>query len=209
MASSAHVASNKSITNTGTRHMHQNITAFLKVLDPADNTTGGGAASALAGAMAGALVAMVARLSMGREGMEAPPFYEQIAAEAESLSGLLLAGGEEDSRAFEAVRAAFRLPKGTGEERGACASPRFRRPGSTPPACRWPTPSAAAACSSWRPRSAAGRTPTPRRTCPAPSTWRAPACWAARRTSGSTCPRSRTQQVVAELTERLGALPQE
>ena len=99
--------------------MNHAITAFLKVLDPADNTTGGGTASALAGAMAGALVAMVARLSMGREGMEAPSFYERIAAEAESLSRLLLAGGEEDSRAFEAVRAAFGTPKGTGEERGA------------------------------------------------------------------------------------------
>jgi formiminotetrahydrofolate cyclodeaminase len=49
--------------------------------------------------------------------MEAPAFYEQIAAEAESLSRLLLAGGREDSQAFEAVRAAFRLPKGSDEER--------------------------------------------------------------------------------------------
>jgi methenyltetrahydrofolate cyclohydrolase len=98
--------------------MNHNVTAFLKVLDPSDSSTGGGTASALAGAMAGALVAMVARLSAGREGMEAPHFYEQIAAEAESLSHLLLAGGEEDSRAFEAVRAAFRLPKRSDEERG-------------------------------------------------------------------------------------------
>ncbi|MFI5038230.1 MAG: cyclodeaminase/cyclohydrolase family protein, partial [Solirubrobacterales bacterium] len=38
--------------------------AYLRVLDPADNSTGGGTASAIAGAMAAALVAMVARLSM-------------------------------------------------------------------------------------------------------------------------------------------------
>jgi methenyltetrahydrofolate cyclohydrolase len=99
--------------------MNHDVTAFLKVLDPADTTTGGGAAAALAGAMAGALVAMVARLSPGREGTEAPSFYERIATEAGSLSHLLLAGGREDFQAFEAVRAAFRLPKGTDEERGA------------------------------------------------------------------------------------------
>jgi len=48
--------------------MDANLAAFSKVLDPEDTTTGGGTASAIAGAMAGALVAMVARLPSGRDG---------------------------------------------------------------------------------------------------------------------------------------------
>ena len=94
----------------------ENITAFLKVLDPADNSTGGGTASAVAGSMAGALVAMVARLSLGKEGMEPDAFYTELGASAESLSAELFDGGREDSGAFEAVRSAFRLPKGNDEE---------------------------------------------------------------------------------------------
>jgi len=95
----------------------ENITAFLKVLDPADNSTGGGTASAVAGSMAGALVAMVARLSLGKEGMEPDAFYTELGASAENLSADLFDGGRQDSGAFEAVRSAFRLPKGNNEEK--------------------------------------------------------------------------------------------
>jgi formiminotetrahydrofolate cyclodeaminase len=67
--------------------------------------------------MAGALVAMVARLSLGKEGMEPEPFYKELGASAETLSAELFSGGREDSQAFEAVRHAFRLPKGSDEEK--------------------------------------------------------------------------------------------
>lgn len=99
--------------------MDENTSAFLKVLDPADNSTGGGTASAVAGAMAGALVAMVARLSMGKEGLEPEPFYKELGAAAETLSSELFNGGREDSQAFEAVRDAFRLPKDSDAENAA------------------------------------------------------------------------------------------
>ena len=97
--------------------MDENITAFLKVLDPADNSTGGGTASAVAGAMAGALVAMVARLSVGKEGMEPESFYKKLGTSAQILSTELFDGGREDSQAFEAVRNAFRLPKKSDAEK--------------------------------------------------------------------------------------------
>ena len=98
--------------------MDENTAAFLKVLDPADNSTGGGTASAVAGAMAAALVAMVARLSVGKEGMEEPDsFYTALGASAETLSKQLFDGGRQDSQAFEAVRNAFRLPKQSEEEK--------------------------------------------------------------------------------------------
>lgn len=99
--------------------MNDNIAAFLKVLDSDDNTTGGGTASAVAGAMAGALVAMVARLSIGKEGMEPADFYEKYVAEAQTISGELFDGGHEDSQAFLAVLASFKLPKQTDEEKAA------------------------------------------------------------------------------------------
>lgn len=97
--------------------MDSSVAAFVRVLDPEDRSTGGGTASALAGAMAAALVAMVAHLSIGKEGMEPDEFYRELGAEAESLSGELLNGGCDDTRAFEALRAAYRLPKGTQEHK--------------------------------------------------------------------------------------------
>lgn len=96
--------------------MNENLAAFLRVLDSKDNTTGGGTASAVAGAMAGALIAMVARLSIGKKGMEVQEFYDATIKASESLSQALFDGGKEDSQAFEAVRAAYRLEKQTDEE---------------------------------------------------------------------------------------------
>lgn len=97
--------------------MEENIVAFLKVLDPTDNFTGGGTASAVAGAMAAALVAMVARLSIGRKGMERDAYYGDIDSEAKALSMELFIGGRQDSQAFEAVRASYKLPEETDKQK--------------------------------------------------------------------------------------------
>jgi formiminotetrahydrofolate cyclodeaminase len=96
--------------------MADNTKAFLRVLDSSENTTGGGSASAVAGAMAAALVAMVARLSIGKKGLEEEEFYRQIIKEAESLSKKLIDGGSEDSEAYIGIREAYRLPKETEEQ---------------------------------------------------------------------------------------------
>ncbi|MFO7706854.1 MAG: cyclodeaminase/cyclohydrolase family protein [Desulfobacterales bacterium] len=93
------------------------LKAFLCVLDPCDTSTGGGTASAVAGAMAAALVAMVARLSLGKTKVEPAPFYQSIADEAEALSRNLSQGAGDDSESFEAVRATLRMPKQSEEER--------------------------------------------------------------------------------------------
>ncbi len=90
--------------------MNDNTSAFLKVLDPNDNSTGGGTASAVAGAMAAALVAMVARLSLDREGSQETSFYQDLISEAEGLAKDLFTGGRKDSEAFKAVSTAYKLP---------------------------------------------------------------------------------------------------
>lgn len=93
------------------------VDAFLKVLDPEDNATGGGAASAVAGAMAAGLAGMVARVSKGKPDMEPDDFYEGIDESARRLSKLLMTGARDDSAAFERVMAAYRMPKASDGEK--------------------------------------------------------------------------------------------
>ena len=96
--------------------MNDNIAAFQKILDPNDNSTGGGSASAVVGAMAAALVAMVARLSIGREGSKEASFYQTLISEAERLATELFTGSRKDSEAFAHVMASFKMPKETVEQ---------------------------------------------------------------------------------------------
>lgn len=99
--------------------MQPNISAFLKVLDPADNSVGGGTASAVAGAMAASLVAMVARLSIGRDGPESDEDYQETAERCAALATDLFAGGAQDAEAYLAVVGAFRLPKESAAQKEA------------------------------------------------------------------------------------------
>lgn len=95
----------------------EDVAAFLKVMDPADDRTGGGTASAVAGAMGAGLVGMVARVSIGREGLGPAEVYREIDAGARRLTTELMAGGREDAEAFGAVMRAYGLPKGTEAEK--------------------------------------------------------------------------------------------
>ncbi|MBI2941592.1 MAG: cyclodeaminase/cyclohydrolase family protein [Chloroflexi bacterium] len=81
---------------------------------------GGGGAAALAGALGAALVSMVSNLTVGR------PRFRDVEAEiaralaaSEEVRARLLALVDEDARAYGAVSAAYRLPRGTLEERTA------------------------------------------------------------------------------------------
>jgi formiminotetrahydrofolate cyclodeaminase len=106
---------------SGAEDRRAELDAFLRVLDPEDNAVGGGTASSVAGAMAAALVAMVARLSMGKQGLEPDSFYEPIIEDAQLLARELMEGGRADARAFDGIMVAYRLPKTNEEEQ------RFRR----------------------------------------------------------------------------------
>ena len=97
--------------------MTAQLDVLTRVLDPADNTVGGGAASGIAGAMAAALTAMAARLSVRKVVAKPEAFYRELAAEAESLTTTLFAGADEDAQAFGAVSGAYRLPIATEEQK--------------------------------------------------------------------------------------------
>ncbi len=95
--------------------MQENINAFMRVLDANDNSTGGGTASSVAGAMAAGLAAMVARLSMGKKDLAPTQHYQTIAEEAERLSQELFNGGQEDAAAFDRVATAYKMSRDTAE----------------------------------------------------------------------------------------------
>ncbi len=99
--------------------MQNNINAFLKILDTSDNSTGGGTASCVAGAMAAGLVGMVARLSVGKTDLAPPEHYQRIAVRAQQLSCELFDAGRIDSEAFAKVSAAYQMPKASPEQKQA------------------------------------------------------------------------------------------
>lgn len=88
------------------------IGAWLDALAAATPAPGGGAAAALAGAMSAALIAMAAGLTLGR------PRYADVHAEMSAVLGratalrqALTQAVEDDTAAYLAVMAAYRLPR--------------------------------------------------------------------------------------------------
>lgn len=109
---------------------------FLTRLGAKDATPGGGGAAALAGACAAALLTMVARLTAGR-----PAFarleerVQAIIQEGDRLRSELTAAIDADAVAFEAVMAAYGLPRSTATEkevRRATLQPALRGATETP-----------------------------------------------------------------------------
>ncbi|HET8712627.1 MAG TPA: glutamate formimidoyltransferase [Gemmatimonadales bacterium] len=75
-------------------------------------TPGGGSAAALAGTLAAALVAMVARLTVGRKAYaEVDARAREILDEAEQLRAELRRLVDEDAAAYEGVSRAYKIPK--------------------------------------------------------------------------------------------------
>jgi formiminotetrahydrofolate cyclodeaminase len=96
---------------------HKQIQELLEELASGSATPGGGSAAALAGAMGAALVSMVCKLTSGKPRFAAVQDELQgVLAEAEFLWRRLADLAEADSRAFDQVMAAYRLPKETPEE---------------------------------------------------------------------------------------------
>jgi formiminotetrahydrofolate cyclodeaminase len=88
------------------------LTDFVARLASGAPAPGGGSASALAGAMAAALVAMVAQLTIGRPAYAAEEGQaREILADAERLHAELLSLVQRDADAYTALVEARRLPK--------------------------------------------------------------------------------------------------
>jgi methenyltetrahydrofolate cyclohydrolase len=85
-----------------------------------DPTPGGGSAAALAGAMGAALVLMVTGMAKSRTGAaEERARLDAARGWAREAGSRLRHLVDEDSRAYDAVVAAYKLPKGTDAERAA------------------------------------------------------------------------------------------
>lgn len=97
----------------------ESVNRFVERLSSADPTPGGGSAAALAGALAAALTAMIARLSAGRGGDDAlDALFEQSMRTGDQVAAALLELVDRDAEAFDRVMAAMRLPRGSDEEKG-------------------------------------------------------------------------------------------
>jgi formiminotetrahydrofolate cyclodeaminase len=96
------------------------VGAFDAEVASASPAPGGGSAAALAGSVAAGLLAMVCRLSLGRDDIATSD--EEIAealAQSERLRTRLLELVDEDTTAFDAVLDAVRMPKAEESERTA------------------------------------------------------------------------------------------
>jgi glutamate formiminotransferase/formiminotetrahydrofolate cyclodeaminase len=94
------------------------INEFLDALAAGSPTPGGGSAAAFSGAAGAALVAMVSRLTIGKaKYADVEAQMQSTLKQVEKLRADLSAAVQQDAAAFEAVMAAFRLPKDTDEQR--------------------------------------------------------------------------------------------
>ncbi len=100
--------------------IRMNLRAFANETAKDSPAPGGGSISAYVGALGASLGTMVANLSAGKRGWD--DRLEEFSAWAEKgqqMKDALLHLVDEDTRAFNQIMAAFRLPKGTGGEKAA------------------------------------------------------------------------------------------
>ena len=96
------------------------VAAFLEAVRSPEPTPGGGSAAALAGAFGAALLAMVAAIPKPRATTD--QYVERLqaaGARCGELSARLTGLIDRDSDAYNAVVGAYRLPKGTADEKAA------------------------------------------------------------------------------------------
>lgn len=94
------------------------IKDFLNKVAGNDPVPGGGSIAALNGAVASALAAMVANLTIGKKGYEAhEELMRHISEVAMDGKDALLEYVDRDSQAYDKVFACFKMPKATEEEK--------------------------------------------------------------------------------------------
>jgi formiminotetrahydrofolate cyclodeaminase len=99
-------------------YLDGSVRDLLQAFSAPEPTPGGGSAAALAGAVGAALLVMVASLPRTRSDAETErDSLGRVLAPLRQARDRLAALVEEDARAYQAVVAAYRLPKATVEER--------------------------------------------------------------------------------------------
>lgn len=102
----------------GKRLIQKNLRAFADETASESPAPGGGSVSAYVGALGVSLAAMVANLSAHKRGWEDRwEFFSAAAETGQRLKEALLRAVDEDTDAFNAIMAAFALPKGTDAEK--------------------------------------------------------------------------------------------
>ena len=98
--------------------INYSLSNFADELSSDSPAPGGGSVSALAGSMSASLSSMVANLSIGKKDfIKQNKKINQIACDAQVLKKDLLFLVDEDTKAFDMLMAAFRLPKKTDEDK--------------------------------------------------------------------------------------------
>ena len=96
------------------------VAQLLAALASSDPTPGGGTAAAIAGAMGTSLLVMVSGLAKSKTNADdEKAALAKARAVIEPLSARLAQLADADSASFDAVMAAYRLPKSTDEEKAA------------------------------------------------------------------------------------------
>jgi glutamate formiminotransferase/formiminotetrahydrofolate cyclodeaminase len=102
------------------RLVSMSLKAFCAETASESPAPGGGSVSAYLGALGASLGAMVANLSSHKPGWDARwKEFSQHATEGQRIAAALLDLVDEDTRSFDAILQAFRLPKDSPEEKAA------------------------------------------------------------------------------------------
>ena len=96
------------------------VTAFTDTVASDAPAPGGGSVAALAGSIGAALTAMVGNLTQGRKKYaDYAAYAAEVEARGNELKERLMDVMDRDTEAFNAVSAAFAMPKATDEEKAA------------------------------------------------------------------------------------------
>jgi glutamate formiminotransferase len=96
----------------------RSVTGFVDLVSTESPAPGGGSVAALCGAMAAALAAMVANLTVGKKGLETHwDAMKDLAEQAQAEKDACLRAVDEDSQAFDRVMEAMRLPAASDAEK--------------------------------------------------------------------------------------------
>lgn len=96
------------------------VGAFSEALSSSQPTPGGGGAAAVSASLASSLIAMVVRLSLGREKYrQHSSLHDEALAASDAARARFLGFADDDAAAYAAYRAARELPRETPEQVGS------------------------------------------------------------------------------------------